>query len=186
MDFDDEQVYQNALAYAKHKQQKVLRQDSLGHGTEGWVWKISVPSAVKAFYRHDRYETELSCYRRLLEHRVDTIHGLNVPVLEGFDDHLRVIEISFVQPPYLLDFGKACLDEPPRYFQDEKQLAIFRAQWQAEFGTRWPDVNAVLYTLQEKYGIYYLDPRPANINFGDHDEDDDWLKEPTIDYTDYE
>jgi hypothetical protein len=91
-----------------------------------------------------------------------------------------------VQPPYLLDFGKAALNRPPDYLQDPKDLRRFQSQWNSEFGDRWPEVNAILYTLQSKFGIYYLDPRPQNICFDDPEsETDDWLKEPPIDYGEY-
>ncbi len=155
---------------------------------EGCVWRTNVPSAVKVFYLPDKFETELSCYERLKSYGVNQIFGHNVPVLEGYDRELRVIEITFVQSPYLLDFGKATLDHPPRYLQDESDLRRIQSQHVSEFGDRWPQVNALLHTLETKYGIFYLDARRANISFGDeHDTDnDDWMNEPLIDYSDYE
>lgn len=153
---------------------------------EGKVWKTDVHSVIKAFYQPDRFQTELSCYERLKSQGVTQIHGLEVPILEHSDASLSVIEMTFVQPPFLLDFGKATLDEPPAYLRDAGDLKRFQAQWKSEFGERWPDVNAILYTLETQYGIYYLDPRPQNINFGDDPDNDDWLKEPGIDYTEYD
>ena len=180
------EAFVNAYNYAKGRHRNFLRQDSPGHGMEGWVWKTSIPSAIKAFYRLADFKTELACYERLKEHGVNEIHGLNVPVLEDYDEGLMVIEITFVQPPYLLDFGKATLDSPPPYLRDPEDRRRFESQWRAEFGDRWPDVNAVLNTLATKYGIYYLDPRCQNICFGDDDDNDYWLKEPPLDYLEYE
>lgn len=182
---DDKKLFKNAYDYAKRRRLQVLRQESPGHGMEGIVWKTSVHSAIKAFYRLSDYETELSCYQRLQEHGVNEILGLNVPVLEGHDKGLQVIEITFVQPPYLLDFGKASLDIPPPYLSEDRKR--FRSQYAAEFGERWSDVSAVLHVLEANYGIYYLDPRPQNICFDDPEsDDDDWIKEPPIDYSEYE
>ncbi|WP_148075437.1 hypothetical protein [Bythopirellula goksoeyrii] len=110
-----------------------------------------------------------------------------MPVLEGHDVYLRVIEMTFVRPPYLLDFGKATLDHPPSYLCDEQDKRRFESLGRSEFGDQWPQVNAVLFTLKSSYGIYYLDPRPQNICLGLPDsENDDWMKEPPIDYTEYE
>ena len=184
---DEERIFQNACNYGKRRNKEIMRQGSPGHGMEGRVWKTTSHSVLKAFYRHESYKTELSCYERLLEHKVNSIHNLEVPVLEGFEHSLQVIEITFVQPPYLLDFGKATLDDPPEYLRDPQDLHRFQSQWKAEFGNRWPDVNALLYTLETKYGIFYLDPRPQNICFNDPEDDmDDWMKEPPIDYSEYE
>lgn len=186
MAMNNDEVFENAISYAKRRQRKILRQDSPGHGMEGVVWKTSNHSVIKAFYRLEDYKTELSCYERLLEGNVNSIHGLEVPVLEDFEEITRTIEITFVQPPYILDFGKASLDHPPSYLLDPQDLRRFQSQWKSEFGDRWPEVNAILYTLQSRFGIYYLDPRPQNICFADPDEDDDWQKEPPIDYSEYE
>jgi hypothetical protein len=48
-------------------------------------------------------------------------------------------------------------------------------------------VNSALYALRSRYGIYYLDPRPQNICLDEADTDaDDWMREPPIDYGEYE
>lgn len=151
---DDNVLFQNATEYAKSIRRQVLRQDRLGHGSDGSVWKTSVPSAVKAFYRQENYEVELECYNRLKANGVEKINGLNVPVLEGFSHALKVIEITFVQPPFFLDFGKVRLDRPPSDFYDKQKLANAQSTWRDLFGPRWPDVNAVLYILRKSFGIH--------------------------------
>ncbi len=183
---DEKAVLGNAIAYCNSKNIALQSQDKLGYGSDGVVWKTSVPSALKALYRHENYEIELECYRRLKAAGIDKINGLNVPVLEGFDDELNVIEITFVQPPYLLDFGKVRLDQSPGDLYDAQKLASAHHEWRYLFGKRWDDVNLVLYQLSHRFGIHYLDPRPGNINFGDDDDDDDWLAEPGINYSEYE
>lgn len=187
MIYDDNVLFENALSYCKPRRVEIKRQDSLGHGTDGAVWKTSVPSAVKAFYKQANFEIEFECYRRLKEAGVNKIHGFNIPVLEGVDRLLRVIEISFVQPPYFLDFGKAIVDASRREYQDPQFLAKAMHGWREDFGERWQEVAAVIHQLRDKHGILYLDPRHGNINFGHSEEDnDDWQAEPGLDYSEYE
>jgi len=185
MMYNDNQLFQNAYNYAKNRNLKVQRQELLGHGSDGAVWKSSVPSAIKALYRKKNFEAELECYRRLKAQNIRTIHGLNIPVLEGWDTGLQVIEITFVRPPYFLDFGKVHIDHAPDGYYDSQFYSNALAGWRDLFGDRWKDVAAVLGVLKSKFGIYYMDPRPGNINFGDEDGDD-WMAEPGIDYRDYE
>ena len=40
------------------------------------------------------------------------------------------------------------------------------------------------YALRERIGVWYVDPKPANIDCGI--EDPDWDTEPEIDYSQYE
>lgn len=184
---DENEALENAIAYCNSKKITILSQDKLGYGSDGVVWRTSVPSAVKAVYRQKNYERELECYQRLKAANVYTLSGLNVPVLEGFDNRLRVLELTLVQPPYLLDFGKVLLDLLPSELYDDQKMATAQPEWKYLFGNRWEDVSVALYQLQNQFGIHYLDPRPSNINFGDDDdEDDDWLAEPGIDYSEYD
>ncbi|WP_442483938.1 hypothetical protein [Aeoliella sp. SH292] len=184
---NEREVRANAYTYAKRRGRRIRRQDKAGDGTDGYVWKTSKHSAIKAFYRQENFENELRCYKRLALHEVNQICGLNVPVLEEYDLDTRVIEVTFVQAPYLLDFGKASLDAPPSYLADEQDLKRYQSQWRTEFGSRWMEVNAVLHFLQIKYGIYYVDPKVGNIRLDAEEEDnDDWLREPEVDYSEYE
>ena len=96
------------------------------------------------------------------------------------------LELTVVQPPYPLDFGKVLLDLSPSELYDNQKMATAQQEWKYLFGNRWGDVSVILYQLQNQFGIHYLDPRPGNINFGYDDDDDDWLAEPGIDYTEYE
>lgn len=181
---DDRALYENAREYAKSRYLKVLRQYRLGHGSDGSVWRSSRPSAIKAFYLQGTFDTELECYRRLKDAEVTTINGLNVPVLEGHDEELKVIEISVVEPPYFLDFGKVYLDRPPPYFYDPQKMSNARDQWRELFGKRWPEVCSALFQLRSRFGIHYVDPRPGNINFGDEDETDE--DDSPLNYSDYD
>lgn len=185
--FDDKKLLENATEYCNSRGKLLLSQDRLGYGSDGTVWKTSVPSAVKALYRQKNYQVELECYRRLQKANIKKINSLNIPVLEGYDDNLWVIEMTFVQPPFFLDFGKVRLDRPPSDFYDAQKLANAKQEWRALFGSRWKEVNLILFQLSNRFGIHYLDPRPGNINFGDDDDDDDaWQSEPGIDYSEYD
>lgn len=129
-------------------------------------------SAVKAFYRQEVYAKELECYQRLKRADVRHLVGFDIPILKGFDDSLMVIEISIVEPPYLLDFGKVYLDSPPSYVYDSQMMQNAYAEWRERFGKGWEDVAIVLDVLAKKFGIYYVDPRRSNIDTGDDDDDD--------------
>lgn len=167
---DNALLLSRAESYAHSKGIKILRKDMLGYGSDGNVWQSSARSAIKALNRGESYAVELECYRRLKTADVIEICGFNVPVLEGWDDELMIIEMSIVQPPYLLDFGKVYLDEPPTYLYDEQMIANATEEWRERFGDRWTKINSAVGFLR-KFGIYYYDPRPGNICFGDEDDD---------------
>jgi hypothetical protein len=87
----------------------------------------------------------------------------SIPYLEGHDSALQVIEMTFVRPPYFLDFGKVRLDRPPEYFYDPQLIANTMHEWRDKFGDRWKEVASALEYLKREFGIYYMDPRPGNI-----------------------
>ncbi len=67
-------------------------------------------------------------------------------------------------PPYIIDFAKLRIDRPPE-FSDEV-LHDMERQGLDDFGENWPDVKSLLAAL-ESFQIYYLDPKPQNIVFGE-------------------
>jgi hypothetical protein len=116
----DEVLIQNAVAYAS--QQHFQFAERLGFGIHGIIFVAEDKcgggkTAVKA-HREDPYRRELSVYARLQQIGVTEILGFNVPQLMGADDALRVIEMSIVMRPFVLDFAGAYLDAPPS-FSDE-------------------------------------------------------------------
>ena len=90
------------------------------------------------------------------------ILDFNVPQFIRADDNLRIIEMSIVTRPFVLDFAGAYLDAPPD-FPDE-----IWAEWesgkQEQFDVRWPKVHALLSKLEE-LDIYMVDVSPSNIAF---------------------
>ncbi|HJQ78765.1 MAG TPA: hypothetical protein VJ828_02365 [Lacipirellulaceae bacterium] len=173
-----------AESYAKNNGHRILRKARLGAGTDGEVWRSTRPSAIKVVVSAKNYQDELESYRRLKAAGIHRLCGFDIPRLFGWDDALQVIEMSIVQPPYLLDFGKVYFDGPPTDVYDSAQLKMAEAEAKANFGSNWPAVSRLLYALQEKVGIWYVDPKPANIDCGI--DDPDWDKEPELDYSQYE
>ncbi|HEV3121845.1 MAG TPA: hypothetical protein VGY53_08090 [Isosphaeraceae bacterium] len=100
-------------------------------------------------------------YLRLQEHDITLIRGANVPELIAFDDDLWILEMSIVTRPFVLDFAGAALDEPPDF--SEEVLADWRAEKQEQFGSHWPEVQAILRAL-ERYGVFMMDLNPGNIS----------------------
>ena len=88
-----------------------------------------------------------------------------MPSLIGHDAELLVLEMTIVKPPYVLDFGKSYLDQPPDF------SAEVLADWETERSSlfepgQWPKVRTVIAQLRS-IGIYYFDAKPANIAFAD-------------------
>jgi hypothetical protein len=162
----------------------------LGFGTDGYVWATHRNSAIKVLESGECYLRERDCYRRLFERMVDSIDGLAVPRLLDYDDELLIVEMEIVEPPYLLDFGKAYLDGIHPYSAD--QLRAYNRSLERHFREEdLPRVMRVCRTLRT-YGIEYLDAKPKNIRLrSDAEEarlpDDDWereVPEPPVDEDD--
>jgi hypothetical protein len=88
------------------------------------------------------------------------LQGFRIPKLLDFDDALLVLELSYIRPPYILDFGASALDEPPPGFDPYDPHWI--AEQSRKFGRDWPDVQRLLDALRQ-YGIYYTDVHAQNI-----------------------
>ena len=90
--------------------------------------------------------------------------GFSVPQYIHADDDLRVIEMSIVTRPFVLDFAGAYLDAPPDF---PKEVWVeWEAGKQEQFDVRWPRVQAVLAALEE-LDIHMVDVSPSNIAFLD-------------------
>ncbi len=158
-------IQQNALTYAsRHGLQLAER---LGFGVHGIIFVAenkskSGKTAVKAHYEREPYLRERAIYERLKNEGVTDVLGFNVPQFIHADDELRVIEMSIVTRPFVLDFAGAHLGAPPD-FPDE-----IWAEWEAGkrelFDARWPEVKKVLAALEE-WKIYMVDVSPSNVAF---------------------
>jgi hypothetical protein len=109
------------------------------------------------------YQRERDIYLRLKNKGIKEIRGCAVPKIIEYDDRLWIIEMTLVSPPYVLDFAGAYLDQAPEF--SEEVLADWRADKQEQFGKRWPEVLAILASL-ESHGIYMEDVSPSNISLG--------------------
>lgn len=161
----NENLMPNVRAYAAERQ--LLIAEPLGSGKDGivLVGKSSTARvAVKALRFEEFYLREKAGYQRLEERGIDSVFGFNVPKLLGFDDRLRILEMTIVTRPFVLDFAGAHLDARPEF------AAEVWADWEAEkrdqFEGRWPMVEKILAAFEE-LGIYLLDVSPGNIAFLD-------------------
>jgi hypothetical protein len=118
--------------------------------------------AIKVFCDDEPYIRERDVYERLREMEVSEILGFHVPQLVGFDNERRVVEMTVVRRPFVLDFAGAYLDEFPDFPDDVWEM--WEADKREKFEERWPKVQAVLGAL-EGFEIYMLDVSPNNISF---------------------
>ncbi len=162
-------LIQNAQAYATRHQLRLA--ERLGFGIHGIIFRTEgnpktgdVATAIKAHRSREPYSRELAVYQRLKEAETSKIRGFNVPHLLGHDDSMRIIEMSIVTRPFVLDFAGAYLDVPPK-FPDET-WAAWEAEKRDQFDVRWPKAREILAALEEM-DIHMVDVSPANIAFDD-------------------
>ena len=49
------------------------------------------------------------------------------------------------------------------YWRDPQMRSNAYAEWRERFESHWEQVAGAMFAL-ERHGIYYVDPRPSNIN----------------------
>jgi hypothetical protein len=163
----DQISIQNAQSYASLHGLRLA--ERLGFGIHGTIFVAENNSkggktAIKALNSEEFYFRERNAYQRLRAAGVSEIAGFNVPQLIRFDDKLRIVEMTIVARPFLLDFAGAYLDAPPE-FSDEiwKEWEITKKE---QFEDRWPIVQNALAALED-LDIYMVDVSPTNIAFLD-------------------
>lgn len=158
-------IHENIMQYAAAEQLEIVRPLGFGiHGTVAAALGGHGYTAVKHHFERDPFERELDVYYKLRELNVEIVGEFNVPRLFGWDESLRIIELSIVPRPFILDFAGAYLDWPPD-FSDEV-WADWEARRREEYGDRWPTVRAALDEF-EAMGIFIVDVHPSNIAFSD-------------------
>ena len=110
------------------------------------------------------YLRERAVYERLKSAAVTEVLGFNVPQFIRAEDDLRVIAMSIVTRPFVLDFAGAYLDVLPDF--PEEMWAEWEAGKRELFEDRWPRVEKILTALEE-LDIYMVDVSPSNIAFVD-------------------
>jgi hypothetical protein len=157
-----EECEQRAKEYCISRHCEPLFNSQLGWGQEGYVWETSRRSAIKVY--RDNGETnfnrEFRCYSILSENDITEVHGFNVPQMIDCESRLLVIELTIVTAPYILDFGKA--NFRPHDFSDEV-MEDYESDREELFEGNWLRVSNALSSL-ERFGIFYNDARPGNIN----------------------
>jgi hypothetical protein len=90
--------------------------------------------------------------------------GIRDPGIARFDDESHVIEMSFVRPPFVLDFASATLDAPPDFSHDEGHTLedLVRERFDESKVDR---VMELYYELGRVAGVYVSDLNPHNIKF---------------------
>lgn len=92
------------------------------------------------------------------------IRGFRVPKLINVDAKLCIIEMGIVEPPCVLDFGSSSTDFEPDFTPEVWQDWWERVEdW---FEDRFPEAEAVFLDLRNNLGIWHLDLRPSNLQFG--------------------
>jgi hypothetical protein len=143
--------------------------ERLGSGKDGTVLvakrKIaSAKVAIKAHRFEETYLRERLAYERLRKLEIISVRGFSIPQIADFDDDLRILEMTIVDRPFVLDFAATYLDRRPEFTPE------IWAEWEAEkreqFEGRWPIVEQILDSFEEM-GMYLVDVSPANIAFPD-------------------
>lgn len=166
MSESSDDIERRASAYAERRLLRVGRQ--LGFGKDGTVFLTDMATAVKVHARREPFERELACYRLQERYGVIDVCGFHVPQLISFDDELLVIEMTVVEPPFLLDFAGAYLRNAPDF--PEEVMEQWREEKREQFGERWPEVETAVEWLRTRLGIVLLDIHPWNVSFGKEDE----------------
>jgi hypothetical protein len=165
----DEMLILNAQAYATRHRLQIA--EGLGSGIHGIIFRTegnpeigNLATAIKVHRSKEPYVRELAVYQRLKEARITKIVGFNVPQLLDYDNETRIIDMSIVTRPFVLDFAGAYLDIPPEF--SDAVWAEWEAKQLEQFEARWPQVQAVLAALEE-LDIHMVDVSPNNVAFVD-------------------
>ena len=163
-----EDIYiQNARTYtARHGLQLAER---LGFGVHGIIHVAESNSnpgktAIKIHRHTEPYFREREIYEMLKAAHISELCGFHVPQFLGADDELRIIEMTIVTRPFVLDFAGAYPGRRPD-FPDET-WERWEAQKRDQFDAHWPTVQAILAEL-ESMKIHLVDISPSNIAFVD-------------------
>lgn len=135
----------------------------VGDGKDGDVFLTSNLTAAKVHHFSHSYARELRAYLRLGSLGIHQLAGFSIPNLEDFDDRKLVLEMTYVAPPFIVDFASAHLDvDPGCVFDEGNSLEDLVRE---RFGERTDEVMAIHHDLIDLAGIYLYDLNPYNIKF---------------------
>ncbi len=129
-----------------------------GSGLEAVVWPTIEGSILKVHRHEYTFPPELAAYQHLAERCGSRLHGFQIPLLLDYAPELAILELSFVTPPYILDFVCTSVGSRP----DSFDLDRIERESQTKFGADWPEVRRLLEALMQ-IGIYYNDVHSQNI-----------------------
>jgi len=150
------------LAYLSGERQ--IEERRLGSGTDGEVYIVNGPSAVKVHYDRHRFLNELHAYQVLSRIGLEHIGEFRIPVFRQYDDQLLIIEMSVVKPPYLIDFGKATIGKGQDW--SDEHMAYWWEQVEDKFENDFAVASQIFEQLVRRTNIYQWDLNPSNLNFG--------------------
>lgn len=153
-------------AYEHLTGQKLLGYLGPGPGQDGFVQESSDATAVKFFDREERFVRESEVYRVLEARDIWSVAGHNVPRLIRVVPELRVIELTLVARPFVLDFAGAKLPHEVPDFSPEI-MEEHHEHLRELFGMRWADALHVAEMFRQATGYTLLDIHPGNIAFDD-------------------
>jgi hypothetical protein len=152
----------------------------IGWGISGYAYlSPDTRTVVKIHHYEEGFDRELAVYRKLRKLRITNLLDLSVPKLRAHRKVLRVIQMDFVNAPYLLDFA-GVMYTPPETEWDEDAIANWHADIRFRFGPNAHIAYRVHHALT-RHGLYYMDLRPSNLNLKGHPE---WQAEQSLDSDD--
>ncbi len=158
-------TFKEAIEAARNYSGGVEPLASLGWGISGYVFFLPRRlAAIKVHRAVDAYENEVAMYALLAKLRLTRLSGFTIPKVRAVHHGLRIIEMDFVRPPFVLDFAGASL-APPDFSEDTID------QWQQDVAVRFESNAGLVWALYHALtlrGIYYTDLRPSNVNVTDH------------------
>jgi hypothetical protein len=126
----NEKLIPNARRYAEGHELELA--EALGSGKDGIVIVAKNKAkagdvGIKVFRFDEAYIREKQVYERLSNLGITSILGFNVPQLIAFNDDLRIIEMTIVKRPFVLDFAGASLDSRPELPDEVARLGSGKA-----------------------------------------------------------
>ena len=163
----NEKLLGDARLYASAHRLEIA--EPLGSGKDGIVVAArrkenAADVAIKVHRFDEMYQRERQAYERLRSRGISDVLGFNIPQFIASDDAFRVIEMTIVARPFILDFAAAYLDRRPEF--SEEVWANWELDKREQFEAHWPKVQAILDEFED-LRIYLLDVSPANIAFVD-------------------
>lgn len=170
------EVLQRRDEYCRSRSRDI--QDLRGYGVDAFIWQATNDHILKVFRRPRGFDRERDIYLRLQQRSLYRLQGFWIPILVDYDDAELVLEMTFVRPPYILDFAACGLDQCPPGFDPYDPHWI--AEQSRKFGRDWPDVQRLLDALRQ-YGISlhrrpYAEYSRAGVNSGGRSR----ISDPTL------